>query len=89
MSLKSRIQNRKASRNYDQFKVGDLVRVLTNPSEYFWLIGRVREVTEFHDSGMVEFTEQELGRSKRPEILLRASKTVHFYFRELQGVNQI
>ncbi len=72
----------------DRFQRGALVRVLTPHSDYFWLIGHVAEVTEFRDAGMIEFTEAELRRSPRPELLLRAQPRVHFYFRVLQGVDE-
>jgi pyridoxine/pyridoxamine 5'-phosphate oxidase len=64
----------------------DYVQVNTEACEYNGLVGRVVEITQFNDSGMIEFTEAELNRARRPDRVLCACRRVHFYWRELQQV---
>lgn len=70
----------------DQAKVGQFARVLTECSEYQALVGQVIEVTR-HQSVMLRFSTIELQAANRPERVLCARDSVHFYLRELQEVN--
>ncbi len=67
------------------------VRVLTPWSHYYLLQGTVVEESQFKDSGLIEFTNEQLSMAHQPpqtvESMLKAKHRVHFYWRELQGVS--
>ena len=63
-------------------KVGSQVRVITEHSNYAGLRGKVVEVTQFGDSGMVEFPQAEIDSAYDPPRVRQ--HLVHFYFRELE-----
>lgn len=72
-----------------RYKVGDTVRLLTEASEYYLLIGKVVDVhTNFGYMGTVRFPKSELEKARRPERVLNTSDNglVWVYWRELQEV---
>lgn len=69
------------------FEIGDLARVITVSSDYLFLTGKIISIEKFGDSSMVEFSSEELARANRPERV-KSSTRVHFYWRELQEVNE-
>jgi hypothetical protein len=73
-------------RNHGRYRVGDFVRVLSEVSAYYLLIGRVVEITRFNDSGIIEFTDAMLQSARNPEQVTSAKRRVHFYWRMLQEV---
>lgn len=69
-----------------RYQRGNFVRVLTEASEYYLLTGKVVDIEPFEDSGILEFSEDMLRKAQRPDRVLRTSRKVHFYWRELQQV---
>ena len=63
-------------------RVGSKVRVITEHSNYAGLRGKIVEVTQFGDSGMVEFPQAEIDSAYDPPRVRQ--HLVHFYFRELE-----
>lgn len=71
------------------FEVGSKVKVITEASDYYRLIGTISSVCRTGPprdiAYIVHFAEIQLKRAKRPQIVLRARNTVYFYHRELVG----
>lgn len=71
-------------------KLRQFARVITECSEYRGLVGQIIEVTRFkkpNESVVLRFSKIELQAAARPDRVLSARDSVHFYCRELQEVD--
>lgn len=67
---------------------GSWVRVITPDfSDYYMLEGRVVDVSQYNDAGVVEFNADMMKASlRRPDLWRKASGRVNFYWKNLQEV---
>lgn len=70
------------------YEVGDRLRVKDREwCQYSNLVGELVEITRFKDSGILQFTDEECLKARRPDRVLNGGRKVHFYFRELDPVH--
>lgn len=81
------MSNSQQPRLIGQYKIGDVVRVLTLVSDYYLCHGTVAEVSQFNDHGVITFAREAMALAPEPWKRDRLKGRCHFYWRELQEIS--